>query len=239
MNERDLAIERIRKNIQESGFHLYQLLPNSTPGFFYTIGLTERIGAEIVLAGCGFYSPEQLVQIVQELAQQFTLDGDFEIKLKSQGVFTFHEVETTWSKKLLAGAIDYYSNEEILAFQVMPEQDKMTLDVPDMTEAYDPEACGGWRWLTEPWPYDVAAESKAVTNVDALLGYPITEVTRWEKDQWEMFSGAGPEVDPADIRVVPLATLIGEDDSLEPVLKLDLEQGIWREDAESDWNAWD
>lgn len=239
MNQHDRAIKRIRSNIEQDGFHLYQILPDSTPGYFYTVGLTEKIGAEVVLAGGAYFQDAERIEIVRRIATKVASGGISDIVLESVGDFSLHEMDPSWSTKLLLGVYDYYSLEEVSAFQVMPDQQKMTLDVPDMTNHYLAESAGGWRWLSEPWPYDIAEKSKAVTNLDALLGYPITEVLRWEKDQWEMFSGAGPDVDPADIRTIPLGTLLGEDETLEMVIKLKINEGIWRDDRDSPWNCWE
>jgi hypothetical protein len=73
---------------------------------------------------------------------------------------------------------------------------------------------------------------------DALRGEPITELTRWAADEWEMFAGAGPDVLEADLRVVPLATLVGFDPSLVAALSIEVGTGLWREDGESEWNEW-
>jgi hypothetical protein len=50
--------------------------------------------------------------------------------------------------------------------------------------------------------------------------------------------GSWSEVLEEDLRVVPLATLIGFDPSLALALAIEVGTGLWREDGESEWNEW-
>ena len=45
------ALNDIRENIAKHGFHTYVVTGGGYPHFGYTIGLTESLGAELILAG--------------------------------------------------------------------------------------------------------------------------------------------------------------------------------------------
>ena len=122
-------------------------------------------------------------------------------------------------------------------FQIVPDEAHRTIDVPNMQESWDPARTPIWRWLTDAWDYPVPRKSTGVTNLAALRGARITEVMRWEEDEWELFSGAGPDVPKEDMRVVPLGTLIEADQSLLPILNLKTGAGCWRDDA-TEWTPW-
>jgi hypothetical protein len=77
-----------------------------------------------------------------------------------------------------------------------------------------------------------------LTDLNTLRGGRITEVMRWEEDQWEIFSGSGPEIPESERRVVPLGILLEADKSLLPALELRLETGFWRDKGESEWRPW-
>jgi hypothetical protein len=77
-----------------------------------------------------------------------------------------------------------------------------------------------------------------VTNLDALRGKPITEAVRWEENEWELFAGAGPDVEDHDIRIVSLGTLLGSDRSIEVVAGLAVGEGLWRHPADLKWQPW-
>ena len=93
--------------------------------------------------------------------------------------------------------------------------------------------------MHEPCPYAVSKQAVAATNLAALRGERITEATRWEEDEWEMFAGGGPDVTENELRVVALGMLIAMDESLAPVLNLSIEEGLWREpNPGSEWHPW-
>ena len=55
-NQRERALEVIRENIACSGHHTYVVSAGGqTPRFAYTIGVSESIGVELILAGAIFY----------------------------------------------------------------------------------------------------------------------------------------------------------------------------------------
>ena len=93
-------------------------------------------------------------------------------------------------------------------------------------------------WLKSPWNYPIPKRSIAITNLDALKGKAIAEAARWEENEWELFAGAGPDVDKADVRIVPLGTLIGADSSLEAAAGLDVGQALRRDPDDLEWREW-
>ncbi len=74
--------------------------------------------------------------------------------------------------------------------------------------------------------------------MNVLRGGRITEVMRWEEDQWEIFSRCGPEIPESERRVIPLGVLLEADKSLLPAVDLRVETGFWRDKEESEWHPW-
>jgi hypothetical protein len=233
------ALEAIRQNIARSGHHIYLIAGDGqTPRFAYTIGATESIGFELILAGAIFYMKDDVLTIINGiLAQMRAQLGSNVFEVGGQGSFTLRDVHSSWARELLLGAFDYYREREIRVHQIVPDEAHWTIDVPDMGTPWSAEQEPVWRWLREPWDYGVPEKSTAVTNLAALRGSRITEVVRWEDDYWEIFAGAGPDVSKDEMRVVPLGSLIATDASLARVLSLNIGAGVWR-DADSDWHPW-
>jgi hypothetical protein len=107
-----------------------------------------------------------------------------------------------------------------------------------MREAWNPIIQPIWKWLEIAWEFPVSPKSEAVTNLDALRGGTVTEVMRWEATNWELFSGAGPDVEKSDIRKVPLGILLGHDATLECIVNLEIGRGVWREGKDHEWHSW-
>jgi len=238
-NQRERALEVIQENIARSGHHIYVVAADGqTPRFAYTIGLTESVGVELILAGASFYMKDDVVAIISEILAQMKAQPEREVfEVAGQGSFTLREVESSWAQELLLGALDYYQKRDIRALQIVPDKAHWTIDVPDMGAPWSPTGEPIWQWLREPWQYPVPENSTATTNLSALRGNRITEAARWEVDEWEIFAGAGPDVPKDELRVVALATLLATDGSLAQVLNLEVGTGVWR-DADSDWYPW-
>jgi Domain of unknown function (DUF4262) len=238
-NPRKEALDSIRANISRDGHHLYVVSGGPTPRFAYTIGLSESIGAELIFAGAVFYYSEEVSQIVTKIASQLKREGIREttFDIDRQGSFTNRKVHNTWTTELMLGALDYYKKRDISAVQIVPDKAHWTIDVPDMSAPWNATKEPVWRWLREDWTYPVPKDSTAATNLDALRGGRVTEIMRWEEDEWEIFAGAGPDVSKEDMRVVPLGTLIAADRTVEAAVRLTVGEGIWR-DSESKWHPW-
>lgn len=239
--KRSQALDTIRRNIAQRGHHIYVVQGPPLPRFAYTIGLRESIGSELILAGAIFYMKDEVVKIVNFIADRLRSQegapqiGSFSVD--SLGSFTSRKVHPTWTAKLLLGALDYYGTEEIGALQIVPDEPHWTVDVSDMSKPWDGSSAPAWRWLGEPWTYPVPQKSVAATNLAALRGERITEAVRWEEEEWEISAGPASDVPKDEMRVVPLGTLIAADPSLSRVVNLSVEEGIWR-DADSDWQPW-
>jgi hypothetical protein len=229
-------LDLIRKNIDKNGYHITLVNGGQNPNFSYSIGLSERFGFELIIAG-GFKSIKEnefiFEHIYQKLQSGSTVNSRF--SLSDNDVFYLGTVDSSWCKKLMLGVYDYYSVDEITAYQIIPIE--RTLDTPIMSDALianDPV----WKWLYMDWNIDAPKNSYVITDLNALKGKTITEVTKWEDHVWEMFSGPGPDVEKEDIRIVPLGTVLGIDATLKPILNLIVGQGLWRDNKDSSWQDW-
>jgi len=92
-----------------------------TPRFAYTIGVSESIGVELILAGAIFYMKDDLVTIINEILAKMKAQPDCEVfEVDGQGSFTLREVHSSWAQELLLGALDYYQNAIIECFRLFP-----------------------------------------------------------------------------------------------------------------------
>lgn len=239
--DRQAILDKINANIASHGFHVHVVVGGPSPRFAYTIGLRERLGFEVVLAGASFYTLREASGIVNEIVCSLrTVAKAYSplIVLPELGSFLLREIHLSWSRKILLGAMNYYGNEQVTAVQIVPDHNHWTSDTPNMAELFNPLSEPAWKWLDVSWELPVSPQSVAVTNLDALRGHPVTEVMRWEEDEWEMFSGPGPDVKKNDIRSLPLATLVAQDTTLECVTSLPVGSGLWREKENGEWYPW-
>ncbi len=233
------ALALIRANIERRGHHVYVVSPGTVPRWAYTVGLSPDVGAELVLAGAVFFADDDVVEILNDVADALRAKPDARaVEVDGCGTFTLRRADASWTHDLLLGARDYYKR-DIEALQLVPDEDHWTGDTPDLAQAWRSDADRAWRWLREPWDLPVASDSTAVTDLDALRAAPVVEAARWEDDEWELFSGAGDEFPPEQIRVVPLGTMLGIDGTLDVVVHLRVGDGVVREDGESEWSEWD
>jgi hypothetical protein len=151
------------------------------------------------------------------------------------GWFELAGVDPSWTKELLLGALRYYDRDDVPALQLVPEESLRTIDVPDLSVPFDPGREPVWQWLIDDWPFALPPDTLVITNLDALHGHAVTEAGRWEDDHWEVLSGS--DITYEDARTVPLATLLGFDETLEPVTRLEVGQGLWR-DYPGPWQEW-
>ncbi len=237
--DRKSALALIGKNIAKHGHHVYVISGGKTPRFAYTIGLSKTQGAELILAGACFYTVDETTQILNKVAAARAADPSLvDHDLGSLGTFSIRAVHASWSKLMMLGAFDYYQEKEIPALQVVPDKEHWTIDIPDLSRARDAVKQPVWRWLEDEWNFPAPADASAVTNLDALRGNRITEASRWEEDEWEVYAGAGPDVTEEEVRVVPLACLLGYDPTLSEVASLKVGKSLWREADEEEWHPW-
>jgi uncharacterized protein DUF4262 len=238
---RQKALNEIRQHIAEHGFHTYVVTGGGYPHFGYTIGLTESLGAELILAGTYFYRLDDVSKVIKSIAGKLSAPVAWartSIDVDSWGSFSFRHVHMSWAKALMLGTFDYYAGKKIQACQIVPDASHCTIDVPDLSKPWSPIQTPGWRWLKEAWQYPVPKTSVALTDITVLRGGRITEVMRWEEDQWEIFSATGPDSPESDRRVVPLGVLLESDESLLPAVDLRVGSGFWRDEEGSEWHPW-
>lgn len=238
--QRNQALDRIRENIARNGHHVYVVSGGATPRFAYTIGVSESIGVELILAGAIFYMLKDVTQIINSIAAQLKAQRDREVfEVTGQGLFTLRKAHSSWATQFMLGAFDYYQERDIPALQIVPDKAHWTIDVPDMRAPWNATKEPVWRWLHEPWTYPVPENSTAATNLSALRGDRITEAARWEEGEWEICAGEAPDVPEDEMRVVHLGTLVAADGSLLPVVNLAIGEGLWRDpDPDSEWHPW-
>lgn len=229
-------LDIIRKNIDKNGYHVTLVNGGQNPNFSYSIGLSERFGFELIIAG-GFKSIKENESIFEHIYQKLqsgsTVNSQF--SLSDNKVLYLCTVDSSWCEKLMLGVYDYYSVDEITAYQIIPIE--RTLDTPLMSEAVIPND-PVWKWLYMDWNIDAPKNSYVITDLNALKGKTITEVAKWEDHVWEMFSGPGPDIEKEDIRIVPLGTILGIDATLKPISNLIVGQGLWRDNKDSSWQDW-
>jgi len=200
-----------------------------------------EIGAEVMFAGGMIYLARDVELIVSEAIRHLRLSGCSlaeSFRVERLGAFVMREVSECWVTKLALGALDYYEGRSIRMLQIVPDEQHYTIDVPDMRRALHDEELSAWHWLWKPWEFSVPENATATTNIDALKGAVITEAVRWGAAEWELFAGPGPEVEKADIRVVPIGTLLANDPTLTPVVSLDVGKALWRDQADLLWHVW-
>jgi Domain of unknown function (DUF4262) len=240
--DQSAARNLIQSNINRFGHHIYLVRPSgAVPRFAYTIGLTNSVRFELVLAGATVYSAEEVKYIINEVAFRLIDAGNWSVlepPVGTLGTFSLRKVEFSWIDSLLLGAMDFYGRKEINALQIVPDEEHWTIDTPDLSKVWNAASEPVWQWLRVQWPFPFAAGATATTNLAALKGQCITEAARWEEDHWELFVGAGPDIPKEDLRVVPLGTLLAIDPTLIPATKLDIGCAIWRDQRGSQWNQW-
>jgi hypothetical protein len=131
------ALSEIRKQIAQHGFHTYVVTGGGYPHFGYTIGLTESLGAELILAGSYFYRLDDVSKVIQNVRDTLSPPVDWNAaraETESWGTFSVRKVETSWAAALMLGAFDYYPGKSIEAYQIVPDEAHSTIDVPDLSQ---------------------------------------------------------------------------------------------------------
>ena len=235
---RESALERIRANIARHGHHVYTVSGGGQlPRYLYTIGLSERIGAELILAGAIFFMGKEALRIVDTIATEWG-SSKTSYTIEPLGRFSLRKADLSWTRPLMLGAVDFYGNPSVEAWQILPDPAHWTLDIPDMRELWSASGAPVWQWKHVPWSFSAPRSSTAATNLAALRGERVTEAARWEEGQWELFAGEGPEVLEDEVRIVPLGTLLGADPSLLAVTSLPIGGALIRDSDEGEWEPW-
>jgi hypothetical protein len=237
---RAAALEKIRHNIETFGSHLYSVSGGATPRFVYSIGPSQSLGGELILAGATSFMMKEafaiLNDVIDQLREGAKLTDEFDVE--SHGRFRLANVHDSWSRMMLLGALDYFGVRSVVTYQLVPEGIHRTREIPDMSRPFDPAREPVWRWLREAWSLPFPEEASAMTTLAALRGEAVTKAARWEEDYWELFVGGPPEKGDPDVRSVPLAVLLGLDPSLRPVSELAIGSALWRDGEYDAWHAW-
>jgi len=209
------------------------------PRYAYTVGLRESCGFELILAGGAVYELDE-VNIIMKLLVSACFESGYsrEVRSKAHGTFSIGESHPTWNKKMLLAAMAFYKMDTVPARQIIPDKIHTTVDVPLLSEKWDGVHQPIWKWLAGEWDLPIPSTSTAVTNLSALKGEPVTEASRWEDDEWELFAGPGPDVPQSEMRVVPIGTLLGADKSLARIIELPVGKALWRDPIEMQWHDW-
>lgn len=230
----------LEQRIAHYGHHVTVVQGPPLPRFAYTIGLLERIGLELLLGGAIAYDVSEVGRILNEIARLLREGHPLGAAIEAGplGRFKLRKMRSEWVEALMLGAVDFHRERTVIGYQVVPDPERWTIDVPLLDEDRGFAANQAWRWALVEWSYAVPRTSVATTNLGALRGERVTEVARWEPDGWEMFAGAGPDVKPEDARVVPLGVLLERDESLKAALTLPVGGAIWRDQGGGPWQAW-
>jgi Domain of unknown function (DUF4262) len=231
--------EEIQYNINNYGHHITTVISDLEPRYAYTIGISEQQRFELIFAGGIYYMKDEVLEIINKIAdalKKLSIEDVFQIN--DFGAFKLSKVHPTWSNLMALGVFDFYQQKEIEVLQIVPDSEHYTMDVPNMSREWAEASEPVWKWLVKEWDYAVSKKSKVITNINSMCGEKITEVMRWEEDEWEAFVGSGDDVNKDDIRIVSLATIIGIDNTLLPILNLATGKGFWRDSVELNWNDW-
>jgi hypothetical protein len=222
---------RINTHIQNRGYHLYIVSTDESPRYAYTIGLKERVGYELCFIGALFFDVNEVEDIFSNLICSINRDNSFADEVKTYGAVELLDVGSDWVAGLLFGALDFYDTKQITFKQIYLSQFSELIDVPNCSSPLN-----GSLWSNSQ---DSELKSyKAVVNKEVLNNEAVLEVMRWEQNEWEMFSYAGPDVPKDDLRIVPLKVCFLADKSLMDSLKLEVGKGSWREGRNKKWIAW-
>ncbi|TDO68859.1 uncharacterized protein DUF4262 [Flavobacterium chryseum] len=232
----------INSHIKNFGYHVTTVAGKSAlPRYSYSIGLEYTLGFELVFAGGEIFKLKEVTEIMKNIIEQLKINSDWtKMNFKSDDLksYTLSKVNESWISLMLDGIEDYYKGKKIIVLQIVPDQNNKTLDVPDMSIEFNAEKNKIWQWLVNEWTYPIAEGTLVFTNSEALFGKRITELMRWEEDEWEMFTDNSDEIDKANIKAVPFGILLGIDSTLKEAINVKEGKGLWREDDSLEWNPW-
>jgi hypothetical protein len=232
--------DRIRSSIERCGHFTVLVQGGTHPRYLYTIGLTDAVGFEVVVAGESTLLARDAFAFIDDVADlarsDISLRSGDSLTLASGQECTLVPADPTWAQTLMLWANEFYGR-TVSALHAIPADPAHSIDRPDMSAPLESHTAGAWRWSFEEWPFDAPADSSVATHLDVVAGAPVTEVTRWEVGYWEMVSGPGVQEEDS-MRVMPLGTLLASDPALHEALTLDIGQGLWRPAAEDPWRSW-
>jgi hypothetical protein len=117
--KRHKALNEIRETIAKHRFHTYVVTGGGDPHFGYTIGLTESLGVELILAGTYFYRLDDVHKVINGVVRTLSPPVAWDtvaIDAEPWGTFSFRQVDMSWATALMLGAFDYYRGKSIEAY---------------------------------------------------------------------------------------------------------------------------
>ncbi|CAA7196832.1 DUF4262 domain-containing protein [Chryseobacterium potabilaquae] len=234
--------ETIRKNIEENFCHITVVTQSEVPRYAYTIGIYEKFNLELIIAGNENFLYDEILFIINKAVTLLNIENleSLNFSISNLGSFKLIKIHHSWARKMMLGVYDYYDLHNFDAYQILPDENHYSLDIPNMSLEWNLKEQSVWKWLDENvvWDWKIPSNSKIITNLEALFGTRITEVMRWEEDEWQGFTMNGEEIGKNDIRILPIATILGIDNSLAPITNLDIGKGLWRDSEELRWKNW-
>ena len=160
--------QEIADNIAKHGHHIYSVLGGENPRFCYTIGLTDLIGGELVLAGMCHVPTSRVATFINQVASRLVAGmsiADFRETLDGVGEFRLREANQSWVSEMLLGALDWYDGKSLTAWQLVVEEEKRSIDIPEMWTPFEPSKSPAWSWLKDPWPFACSSSTHGVGDV--------------------------------------------------------------------------
>lgn len=219
---------QIQQNIATQSFHVTAVRASDIPKYCYTIGLSPKLGFEIVLAGRYDMTVAETTTLLRRVGDSLLRDSDLPAGVVLQ------DADASWSEKLLLGVFDYFGSQAIRCVQLRPARVSVS-DEPDMASAFVPSNQSPWRWLSAAWTYPVPADEWVTANQAALERQTLSRVCRWD-DGFEMMSyledgSTGP------IYVVPMSTAIAVQPRIAEVSDLSIDECAMPLTG-STWDRW-
>lgn len=231
----------IENNIDTYGFHILIVNNREFPRYAYTIGLSKKIGIELLFAGGIYFLKDDVFSIINKIADTLInekVDLTRLIEVSNSDSFLLKKMDISWSKLLLRQVSRFNPQWQFSAYQIIPNK-FITRDIPNASNEYNPDSEPVWKYLTKEWNYNISPNSLVSTNIETLQGESVLEVMRWEENYWEMFSRNPESISKKEIRIVPFSTMIGVDKTLLSAITLSIGKGFWRESSNVDWIDWE
>ena len=241
MKNKSDFLEEVKSNIINYGHHISIVKNGVCPRFGYSIGALEKIGFEVIFAGGLFYKNDEASMIIDNVIRKMNYDSNWQelkIEIDTLGIFVLSKAHHSWSKLLAIGVYDFYKKNDIEVLQILPDKEHYTIEIPNLSCQFNASKQPIWQWLVNEWSYPIPKDVMVVTNLDVLLGKPITEIMRWEEYEWEMFFGNGNDSHEEDLRIIPIGILLGFDYTVIKALNLKIGKGLWRSEESAEWNDW-
>src|SRR5260370_25442301 len=104
--KRQRVIKETGEHISKFGFHIYVVTGGGDPHFGYTIGLTESLGAELILPGTYFYELADVSKVIESIIGKLAppVPWDVSVDAPPWGTFSFRPVPMSCATARMLGA---------------------------------------------------------------------------------------------------------------------------------------